>query len=81
MYGCQGLQHALVVEFEAHPEDRVPNLVFPLADVEEGLAEIATKIEVGPRVGRLGSLVPAVVQPLTQLPAALPRLLVRVGRP
>jgi len=52
-----------------------------LPHVEEGLAEVAAEIQVCPDVEGLGGHVPAVIEALAQLPAALPGFLVSIGGP
>lgn len=72
--------YILVGELEADPQDGVGHRVLPLPDVKQGLAEVPTKVEVGPNAEAFGSLIPTVVEPLAQFPAALPCFLMCIWR-
>lgn len=70
----------LVVQLKTDTQNGVPNFVLSLPDIEQSLAEITAQVQVCPDTKAIGCLVPAVIEPLAQLPTAFPCHLVGVGR-
>lgn len=62
----------LVVELKTDAKNRVTNLVFSLSYIKEGLAKVSAQIQVCSGIERLDGVIAAVVQLLTEFPAALP---------
>lgn len=70
--------NVLVVQLKADTQDGIANIIIPLANVKEGLAEVPAQVKVCPDIKALGAVVLAVVEPFAELPTALPGLLVGV---
>ena len=72
--------YLLIVEFEAHPQNRIPHIVLPLPNIKQGLAKVAAQVQVRPDIETVCNVIPAVIKSLAELPAALPCLFVGVWR-
>ena len=72
--------YLLIVEFEAHPQNRIPHIVLPLPNIKQGLAKVAAQVQIRADIEAVCNVIPAVIKSLAELPAALPCLFVGIWR-
>ena len=72
--------YLLIVEFEAHPQNRIPYIVFPLPDIKQGLTKVAAQVQIRADIEAVCNVIPAVIEALAELPATLPCLFVGIWR-